>query len=142
MFAFLHSLRHSPNKKVIHIYTNNEACNMRAKLSRPDLQLIMNEIYKICKQHEIIPWLEQILGKQNIIPARLAKIVPRQRHFDANSSLFNTASSEFAMSMSGTNIEPFSASKSVRVLHICSKNWQKVYLQRPCGTNLVYLRLR
>ena len=52
MFAYLHSLKHSLNKKVVHVYTGNGAykytlINMRAKLSRPDLQLIMNEKFKI-----------------------------------------------------------------------------------------------
>ena len=46
------SLRHSLNEKVVYIHTDSEACkcmliNMRAKLSRPDLQLIINETGKI-----------------------------------------------------------------------------------------------
>ena len=58
IFSFLYSLRHSLNKKLLHIYTDNEACkymliNLRAKLSRTDLQIIINEICKICIQHEM-----------------------------------------------------------------------------------------
>ena len=53
MFAFLHSLRHSLNKKVVPIFTDNEErrhviINMPAKLSRPDLQLIIKEKCRIC----------------------------------------------------------------------------------------------
>ena len=48
MFAFPHSLSHSLNKKVVHVNTDNKACdyvllNMPAKLSRPDLHLTINE---------------------------------------------------------------------------------------------------
>ena len=71
MCALPHALRHSLNNKVVHIYTDNEACkcvliSMRAKLSRPDLQLIINWICKICIQHEIIPWVEHTPGKQTL----------------------------------------------------------------------------
>ena len=50
--------------------------DVRAKLSQPDLQLIINEIGKICLQHEIIPCVEHIPGKQNIIPDALNEIKP------------------------------------------------------------------
>ena len=81
IFSFIHSLRHSLTKKVVHVYTDNEACkymliNMRAKLTRPDLQIIINEICKICIQYEIIPWVEHIPGKQNVIPDALSRNKP------------------------------------------------------------------
>ena len=80
-FAFLHSLRHSLNEKVVHVYTDNEACkcslvNMRAKLSRPDLHLNINEMCKICMHHEINPQVEHIPGKQNILPDALSRNEP------------------------------------------------------------------
>ena len=46
---------------------------MRAKVSRPDLQLMINEMCKICRQHEIISWVEHVSGKQNIIPDALSR---------------------------------------------------------------------
>ena len=39
------------------------------------------------------------------VRTRLAKIVPRQRHFDADGSLSDMASSELAMSLSDTKTE-------------------------------------
>ena len=74
-------IKHSLNKKVVHIYMDNESCkymliNVRAKLSRPDLQLIINEIRKICMQHGIIPWVEHIPCKQSIIPDALSRNKP------------------------------------------------------------------
>ena len=50
--------------------------NIRAKLSRPDLQLIINEMCKICIQHEITQWVEHIPGKQNIKPEALSRNKP------------------------------------------------------------------
>ena len=50
--------------------------NMRAKLNRPDLQLIINEICKICIQREMIPWVEGIPGKQKITPDALNRNKP------------------------------------------------------------------
>ena len=78
IFSFLHSLRHTLKQKVVHIFTDNEACkymliSMRAKLNRPDLQILINEICKICIQYEIIPWIDHIPGKKNIIPDALSR---------------------------------------------------------------------
>ena len=78
IFSFIHSLRHSLKGKVVHIYTDNEACKymlikMRAKLKRPDLQVIINEICKIFIEFEIVPWIEHIPGKDNIIPDALSR---------------------------------------------------------------------
>ena len=47
--------------------------NARAKLNRLDLQLISNEMCKICIQHEMTPWVEHLPSKQNIIPDVLSK---------------------------------------------------------------------
>ena len=38
--------------------------------------LMINEICKICKQHEILPWVEHIPGKQNAIPDALGRNEP------------------------------------------------------------------
>ena len=89
IFTFLHSLRHSIKQKVVHIYTDNEACkymliSMRAKLNRPDLQIIINEICKLCIRFEIIPWIEHIPGKQNIIPDALSRNKPIPHNLSNN----------------------------------------------------------
>ena len=42
--------------------------NMQAKLSRPDLQLIINQTCKISVQPDIVSWVEHIPGKQNAMP--------------------------------------------------------------------------
>ena len=81
ILTILHSLRHSLNEKVVYIYTDSKACkymliNMRSKLSRPDLQLIINEMRKTCLQHEMIPCVEHIPGIQNIIPDALSRNGP------------------------------------------------------------------
>ena len=103
IFAFLHSLRHSLNKKVVHVYTDNEACkymliNMRAKLSRPDLQLIINEICKLCIQYEVILWVEHIPGKQNIIPDALSrnKYIPTNLFYKCTNKISATGSIQLA----------------------------------------------
>ena len=85
IFTFVHALRFSLSKKVTHIFTDNEACkymliNMRSKLSRPDLQCIINEICKLCIEFAIIPWVEHIPGKQNTIPDALSRNKPIPFH--------------------------------------------------------------
>ena len=81
IFAFLQSLRHSLKKKEVYIYTDSEPfkymlINMRAKLKRPDLQLQINEMRKICVEPEIIPQVEHIPGKQTVIPNALTRNEP------------------------------------------------------------------
>ena len=65
---------------------------------------------------------------QTEISSRLAKIVPRQRHFDANTSLSDMASSEFAMSPSETRTELIISIK-VSKRHI---NAQKINILSFC----------
>ena len=47
--------------------------SMRSKLSRPDLQSIINQICKIFIEHAITPWIEHIPGKLNTIPDALSR---------------------------------------------------------------------
>ena len=81
IYAFLESIKLNLKNKTIHIYTDNEACkfmliNMRSKLSRPDLQSIINQICKIFIEFAINPWVEHISGKLNIIPDALSRDKP------------------------------------------------------------------
>ena len=46
---------------------------MRSKLTRPDLQSIINQICKIFIEFAITPWVEHIPGKLNIIPDSLSR---------------------------------------------------------------------
>ena len=81
IFTFIHALKDTLHSKVLHVFTDNEACkymliNMRSKLTRPDLQCIINEICKILIKNAIILWIEHIPGKQNIIPDALSRNKP------------------------------------------------------------------
>ena len=64
---------------------------MREKLSRPDLQLIINETCKICIQHEIIPWVEHTPGEQNIILVALSKNEPILDNLFHNCTILTSA---------------------------------------------------
>ena len=89
IFSFIHALRFSLQHKVVHAFTDNEACkymliNMRSKLTRPDLQLVINEICKILIEFGIILWMEHIPGKENIIPDSLSRYKPIPSHLIHN----------------------------------------------------------
>ena len=103
IFSFIHSLKESLTGKVIHIFTDNEACkymliNMRAKLSRPDLQVIINELCKIFIEYEIIPWIDHIPGKDNIIPDALSrnKRIPNALALKCTNKIYTTNSLQLA----------------------------------------------
>ena len=103
IFALIHSLKDSLIKKVVHMYTDNEACKymlikMRAKLTRPDLQIIINEICKLCIRYEIILWVEHIPGKENIIPDALSrnKSIPTKLLNNCTNRISATNSIQFA----------------------------------------------
>ena len=89
IFSFIHAMRVSLQNKVVHVFTDNESCkymliSMRSKLTRPDLQCIINEICKILIKFAIILWVEHIPGKQNIIPDTLSRYKPIPTHLVHN----------------------------------------------------------
>ena len=49
---------------------------MRCTLERPDLQILIIEICKIFIEFGIVPWIEHIHGKDNIIPDALSRNKP------------------------------------------------------------------
>ena len=49
---------------------------MRCTLPLPDLQILINEICKICIEYEIVPWFEHIPGKDNVISDALSRNKP------------------------------------------------------------------
>lgn len=64
--------------KTIKVYTDNVACkymliNMRAKLYRPDLQILINNICKLCIDNRILLWMEHIPGSDNIVADALSR---------------------------------------------------------------------
>ena len=81
IYVFVASLASKLSHKTVHIYTDNEACkymliNMRCNLQRPDLQCIINEFCKLCIEQAIVPWIEHIAGKDNVIPDALSRNKP------------------------------------------------------------------
>lgn len=63
---------------LIEIFTDNIACkymlmNMTAKLTRPDLQILINDICKLCVDRRIHLWMEHIPGEENKIADALSR---------------------------------------------------------------------
>ena len=74
------STRHGSaiNDSLIEVFTDNVACkymliNMTAKLTRPDLQILIDEICKLCVTRRIHLWMEHIPGDENKVADALSR---------------------------------------------------------------------
>ena len=66
------------NDTLIEIFTDNIACkymliNMTAKLTRPDLQILINDICKLCCDRRMHLWMEHIAGEDNKVADALSR---------------------------------------------------------------------
>ena len=82
IYVALLSLEHRHGSKLndtlIEIFTDNVACkymliNMTAKLTRPDLQILINDICKLCVRRRVLLWMEHIPGVENKIADALSR---------------------------------------------------------------------
>lgn len=86
IFVVIRALAPLLRRKFIHIWTDNDPVKwmlikMRAKLSRPDLQILINKICETLLLHHIDMWVDYIPGKQNITADALSRYMdsPLQR---------------------------------------------------------------
>ena len=87
VYVTLHSLQKEIINKVVHLYTDNMGVkwmliNMRSKLYRPDLQILINEICKLCIVTRCHLWMEYISTTDNVLADALSryKTSPFQQH--------------------------------------------------------------
>lgn len=70
----------------IHVFTDNDSCKwqlikMSAPLSRPDLQILINEICIWCVKRRIHLWLDHVPGVHNTIADALSRFYPNPFSF-------------------------------------------------------------
>ena len=80
------------------IFTDNEACkwmliNMSSRLYRPDLQVLINDICRLCIKYRFHIWIQHVEGKKNIIADALSRFLPVQ--FPRNFNLKKISASPF-----------------------------------------------
>ena len=78
VYVTLHALQKEINNNVVHLYTDNMGVkwmliNMRSKLYRPDLQVLINEICKLCITTKCHLWMEYISTTDNVIADSLSR---------------------------------------------------------------------
>ena len=78
VYVTLHSLQKEIINKVVHVYTDNMGVkwmliNMRSKLYRPDLQILINEICKLCISTKCHLWMEYISTEDNVLADALSR---------------------------------------------------------------------
>ena len=71
----------------VQIFTDNVACkymliNMTAKLGRPDLQVLINEICELCINRRVHLWMEHIPGDDNKVADALSRFFPNPLKFE------------------------------------------------------------
>ena len=78
VFMAIDVLQNKLERKWIHVFTDNEAVmwmliKMRARLSRPDLQILINKICKILLKRHIELWIDHIPGEKNVCADALSR---------------------------------------------------------------------
>ena len=81
VFIAIHSLQTKLSRKLIHIYTDNDAVKwmlikMRSRLARPDLQILINKICEILLEQHIEIWMDHIPGEDNKCADALSRYFP------------------------------------------------------------------
>ena len=85
IYVMMKSLENILHNKIIHIYTDNEAVKymlikMRAKLYRPDLQILINDICKSAIKIQYNFWIDHIPGKEKVIADNLSRFYNNPFH--------------------------------------------------------------
>ena len=83
--AMISALRENLGDKLqyqtLAIFTDNEACkwmlmSMSSRLYRPDLQVLINDICRLCIKYRFHIWIQHVEGKKNIIADALSRFLP------------------------------------------------------------------
>ena len=81
VFVAIHALAPILSRRFIRVYTDNEAVKwmlikMRSKLTRPDLQILINKICMLLLKYHIQFWIDYIRGEDNITADALSRYKP------------------------------------------------------------------
>ena len=78
VFMAIHALQDKLDRKWIHVFTDNDSVKwmlikMRSRLSRPDLQILINKICEILLKRRIELWIDHIPGEDNVCADALSR---------------------------------------------------------------------